>query len=502
MQKNRTDWWRRGMYFKDNKQISLYNFGEKAGLKLDPKNRWIRMSELINWDDLEEEYSCKYCGNNGAPAKPIRLALGALLIKQIESLSDEKVVRHIQENPYMQYFCGIKEFSYDQPFAPSLMVEFRKRFDDEAIWNINEDMFRSKPAENEKDDDNDKPSPPNQGALILDATCAPADIKYPQDINLCNEAREKTEQMVEAMHAGNCGKKPKPRLDKEKARKFYLKVAKSKKRSGNVLRKAIKKQLSYIRRNLNYVDRLIADGHYELLSEKQKTELDTIRKLYDQQKQMIDTRTNSVPDRIVSISQPHVRPIVRGKAAAKTEFGAKVAISVVDGYAFVDNISWDPYNEGGDLIEVAEYYKAAYGFYPEAIMADKIYRNRDNLEFCKSNGIRLSGPKLGRPRRDETVSEKLQAYKDSGVRNMVEAKFGIGKIAYGLRRVMAKLKDTSETVICLAFLAMNLVRKLAFYFVVFRRFLLLWVFEYPLYITAAIYTFRPLKIPEFLSDLT
>jgi hypothetical protein len=446
------------MYFKDNKQISIYDFGEKAGLKLDPKNRWIQMSELIDWDELENEYAGIYCQDNGAPAKPIRMAIGALLIKQIENLPDEKVVQHIQENPYMQYFCGIKEFSYDPPFVPSLMVEFRKRFNDEVIWMINENMFRPKAAPKDKDDDN--PDPPNKGAMILDATCTPANIKYPQDINLCNEAREKTEQMVETMHEGNYGKKPKPRLDKEKARKAYLKAAKNKKRVGNILRKAIKKQLSYIRRNLGYVDKLITDGHYELLTAKQKTELETIRKLYLQQKYMIDNRTNSVPDRIVSISQPHVRPMVRGKAAAKTEFGAKVAISVVDGYAFVDNISWDAYNESGDLIELTEYYRNIYGFYPEAIMADKIYRNRKNLEYCKTNGIRLSGPKLGRPSKADAASDKVQAYKDSGVRNAVEGKFGIGKIAYGLRRVMAKLQNTSESVISLAFLAMNLVKKL------------------------------------------
>jgi hypothetical protein len=451
------------MYRKDNKQISIFEFGQKAGLKLDPNNRWVKMSGLIDWDALEDEYASLFCDDNGAPAKPIRLALGALLIKQIESLPDEKLVLHIQENPYMQYFCGIKEFSYEQPFAPSLMVEFRKRFSDEVIWNINEKLFREQRTsrDDEKDDDDqNKPEPPNKGTLIMDTTCAPANIAYPQDINLLNEARVKTEEMVEAMHAGNYGKKAKPRLDKQKAHKAYLKISKSKKRDARVLRKALKKQLSYIRRNLGYIDSLIAEGHQERLTGKQKAELDTIRKLYQQQKYMIDSRTNRVDNRIVSISQPHVRPMVRGKAAAKVEFGAKVAISVVDGYAFVDAISWDPYNESRDLIEIAEGYRALYGFYPEAIMADKLYRNRENLEYCKSRNIHVSGPKLGRPTK-YSQAEKLQAFQDSGVRNTVEGKFGIGKIAYGLRCVMAKLQDTSQTVISLAFLAMNLVRRLA-----------------------------------------
>ena len=443
------------MYFKDDKQISLYEFGQSAGLELDPQNRWVRMAHKVDWDKIEDKYCGQYCANNGAPAKPVRLAICSQLIKQIEGFADEKLVLHIQENPYMQYFCGIKEFTRELPFVPSLMVAFRKRFGDEVIREINEMLFAPEPADDKADDNDERP---NNGILIMDTTCAPANITYPQDIKLCNEAREKTEEMVEAMHER--GKDEKPRLDKQKARQAYLKVAKSKKRTGNVLRKAIKKQLSYIRRNLGYIDGLMRNC--SKLSSKQKAELETIRTLYEQQKQMIDNRTHTVEDRIVSISQPHVRPMVRGKAAAKTEFGAKVAVSVIGGYAFVDNISWDAYNESADLIPVIEKYRKKYGFYPEAVMVDKLYRNRSNINYCNSKGIRISGPRLGRPKKGETY-DKVQAFIDSGIRNAVEGKFGIGKIAYGLDRVMTKLKDTAETSISLSFLAMNLVKSLTDY---------------------------------------
>lgn len=437
------------MYFKDDKQISLFQFGQTAGMELDPENRWVKMAYKINWDKIEDKYCHLYCLDNGAPAKPIRLAVCALIIKQIEGFADEKLVLHIQENPYMQYFCGIKEFSRELPFTPSLMVEFRKRFNDDVIREINEMLFAPEPAD---DSDDDRP---NDGTLILDTTCAPANIAFPQDINLCNEAREKTEKMVEVMHER--GKSEKPRLDKQKARREFLKIAKSKKRTGKALRKAIKKQLSYIRRNLRYIDGLMEN--HDKLSAKQKTELETIRTLYEQQKHMIDNRTHTVENRIVSISQPHVRPIVRGKAKAKVEFGAKVAVSVIGGFSFVDRLSWDAYNESADLIPAIEKYRKAYGCYPEAVMVDKIYRTRANIKYCNSKGIRISGPRLGRPKKGE-VYDKVAAYRDSGVRNAVEGKFGIGKIAYGLGRVMANLKDTAETSINLTFLAMNLVKLL------------------------------------------
>jgi len=458
------------MYFKDNKQITLCEFGQSAGMELNPENRWVKMSHKVDWDKIEDKYCVQFCQDNGAPAKPIRLAICALLIQSMEGLPDERLVLHIQENPYMQYFCGMKEFSRDLPFVPSLMVSFRKRFGDEILREINEMLFSPEKSDN-GDDDNE---PPNNGTLIMDTTCAPANITYPQDIKLCNEAREKTEKMVEVMHERGDGEKP--RLDKQKARQAYLKVAKSKKRTGNVLRKAIKKQLSYIRRNLSYIDSLMKN--YDKLSPKQKAELDTIRALYEQQKHMVDNRTHTVEDRIVSISQPHVRPMVRGKAAAKTEFGAKVAVSIIGGYAFVDNISWDAYNESSDLIPAIERFRKKYGCYPEAVMVDKLYRNRENINYCKSKGIRISGPRLGRPKKGETYDKK-QAYIDSGIRNQVEGKFGIGKIKYGLDRVLAKLKETSETSISLAFLAMNLVKSLC-------AFLRFWLFG-----------FRFLKISAF-----
>ena len=452
------------MYRKSSKQISIFDFGQKAGVKLDPSNRWVKMANVIDWDELEEEYHSLYCPDNGAPAKPIRLAIGALLIKQIEGLSDENLVQHIQENHYMQYFCGIKEYSYAQPFTPSLLVEFRKRFSENVIAEINERIFSPKPKDTKDDDDN---PPPNKGLMILDATCTPADIKYPQDINLCNEAREKTEDIVETMHRANRGIKEKPRMDKKAARKSYLSVAKKKRRSAKEIRKAIKKQLSHIRRNLGYIKDLINQGHGDMLSNKQQRELHVISDLYTQQLEMYRERKHTVDDRLVSISQPHIRPIVRGKAKAATEFGAKVAIRVIDGYAFTDTISWDAYNESEDLIPSVEKYRNLYGYYPEAVIVDKLYRTRENIRYCKSKGIRISGPRLGRPATGDN-DYKHQQYEDSCIRNTVEGKFGIGKKAYGLDRVMARLRLTSNTVINLSFLAMNLV-KACFTFLLYRR---------------------------------
>jgi hypothetical protein len=164
---------------------------------------------------------------------------------------------------------------------------------------------------------------------------------------------------------------------------------------------------------------------------------------------MYKTKCHKIANRIVNPYQPHVRPIVRGKAGAAVEFGAKVAISLENGYSRIEKLYWDAYNEAGTLIEAIEGYKEWNGCYPEAVLADQIYRNRDNLAYCKENHIRLSGPKLGRPTAKALMkkTEKKIERQDTRERNAVESKFGEGKRKYSLGRIFARLKETAECVI-------------------------------------------------------
>jgi len=132
-----------------------------------------------------------------------------------------------------------------------------------------------------------------------------------------------------------------------------------------------------------------------MLSKRQYKQLLVIQELYRQQRMMYTKQVHHAEDRIVSIHQPHIRPITRGKAKAKVEFGAKVSISMVQGFAFVERRQWDNFNEGVTLIESVETYKNRFGVYPKEVLADQIYRSRENRAYCKERGIRLSGPPLG-----------------------------------------------------------------------------------------------------------
>ena len=440
--------------YKDNSQLRIEDFVFPYG-KLDPENDWVKLAALVPWKVAEERYAARFV-NNGHPAHPARMALGALLIQRRLKCSDQWLVKHVGENPYLQYFIGMKEYG-PCPFRASTLVSFRKRFSEEDLAAILEASVPK--AETEKPDDSDDGNDSsNSGTLVLDATCCPADIAYPQDIDLLNQARENAEKTVDELCEATGQKRP--RMYRKRARKDYLRLSKSKKRSGKVIRSAVRKQLQYIRRDMGYIAELVQKGGK--LSSEQADRLNIVTTVYEQQRLMFESQTHSIPRRIVSLAQPWVRPIVRGKAHANTEFGAKLHISLVDGYARIERLDFEPFNESEDLWRAVARYRERYGCYPERILADKIYRNRQTLAFCKEHGIRLSGPALGKPSNnpDLTRQAKKQEYQDSCDRNAVEGVFGTAKTAYGLGRVMARLQETAVCVIGVALLLFNLSKSL------------------------------------------
>ena len=143
---------------------------------------------------------------------------------------------------------------------------------------------------------------------------------------------------------------------------------------------------------------------------------------------MYRTGTHKVPDRIVSLSQSWVRPIVRGKQTADVEFGAKVEMSVVDGFLRIEDLRWDAFNESTTLKQSVEGYRKSYGHYPARVLADTIFRTRENQKYCKEHGIHLNGPKLGKPFTDpaEARRHKKLEWLESGERGEIERNWNPG----------------------------------------------------------------------------
>ena len=173
-------------------------------------------------------------------------------------------MEQIRENPYLQYFLGFGSYQDEAPFDASMMVHFRKRFDLQLISRINETILKvskdksikmSKKKKDDKNDD-DKGDTPNKGKLIMDATCAPADIRFPTDLSLLNEARFKAEHIIDILYEPLRGKEKKVRTYRRNARKDFLSVAKKKRVTRREIKKALGKQLRYLRRDLAYIKML------------------------------------------------------------------------------------------------------------------------------------------------------------------------------------------------------------------------------------------------------
>jgi hypothetical protein len=466
-------------------KMEFLNFPNPFGVKLRGDNRWARLSRLIPWEEFEDEYA-KLFVNDGAVAYPFRMALGAEILKERLGVTDRELVEQISENPYLQYFLGLPCFSLEAPFDASTLVHFRKRLSAEMLKAINERIALQGVARpgNKSQKETEPPSPPSsstapetppavtvqedsllpQGKLLMDATCAPEDMRFPNDLCLLNEGREVTEAVVDALwkaRPASLRKAVKPRTYRKKGRVAFLSAIRSRKLSSQKLRRALRYQLRCIRRNQKSIARLSQDIPLESIGKRLYRALLVVAELERQQRILISMKEGerrSVPDRIVSVWKPHVRPIVRGKAGCPVEFGAKLSLSVIEGMSFVDRLSWGAYNESGDLIGQAMTYHRRMGYWPASIHADKIYRTRENIAWCKARGIRLSGPMLGRPVADEEARKenRRQQRQDEADRIPVEGRFGVAKRRYGLSRIMRRLQETSESAITMVFPVMNL----------------------------------------------
>jgi hypothetical protein len=443
-------------------QLAFSGFETPFYNQLDPSNRWVVLSAQIPWDDLVNIFNKRNPPKQtGRPALNPRVLIGAVVIKHILNLDDRETVAQITENMYLQYFLGYSSYIREAPFDASLFVDIRKRMGQDLIGEMNQrilefSMERSV-EKKEKTKNNREESPKeegkNKGEVIYDATACPQDIAYPTDHGLLNKAREVTEAIIDALHLKNNHVK-KPRTYREIARKAYLKVAQNKNPSKKVIRKGIRSQLQYLKRNIKTIEKQLDGfvGDFPLSYRLQRSYW-IIQTLKEQQLKMFEDRSHQMQDRIVSIHEPHVRPIVRGKSRSKTEFGAKIHLSLVDGFSFLDTLSWDAFNEGKHMTEYVEKYRARFGFYPAKVMADKIYCTRENRKWLQDRNIKLAAKPLGRP-----SAKAVENHVSPGERNPIEGKFGQAKNGYGMNRIRARLKNTSQSWIASIILVLNLVK--------------------------------------------
>lgn len=462
---------------------------------LDANNRWVAMAEVVPWDEMAKVFFASMSADMGRGSVDLRTVLGALLVKHVEGISDEDTIVYIQENIYAQYFVGLPSFQTAPVFSATLFVEIRKRLGEQGVVYLNEMVLkqakhlqaikhRAQPQRRSSQQDNQDGSDgnsgttakadhsmaktttddvPHRGRLKLDATVAPQHIGYPTDTGLLNNARLSSEELIDVLYYGTGHWTTKPRTYRKVAKNKYLAFAKKRKKNKKAIRRTKREQLGYLRRNLGHInkmlDQLEAEGRSIPWTHYHWRRFWVLQEFFRQQEIMYKDGRRQMDHRIVNIAQPFVRPIKRGKAGADTEFGAKINMSETEGFCRMDRVDFDNFNEGTGLKAQVEAYKQLYGYYPEVVLADRVYLNRVNRKYLKDNGIRTSGPPLGRPPQ-LTKHEKEKRRKENNKRSHIEGKFGQAKSKYGLDDIKTRRQDTSYACIGLILLALN-AKKLA-----------------------------------------
>ncbi|MFH0807090.1 MAG: IS5 family transposase [Elusimicrobiota bacterium] len=427
---------------KDRQTGNLFSELLPFGGKLNLENRWIKLHDLIPWDELEGIYG-KYFSRLGRPGKDSQLINGLLIVKHLLVMSDESVIDCFLENPYVQYFCGYDQFMTNREIEASTLTRMRKRlgvdyfkkFEDEILCILKERKI-IKPKEQ-----------------MVDSTIFPVNIGYPTDTGLIEAVRVWLVEIIKRVRVAG-GMKEKVRTYCRKARAVYLRFQKKRKKTKKETRKARKQLLQFTIRNIRQLKKLLrnAGGVTAVMLKKIKIRLKVAEKIYSQQLEMLKGNLKSVEDRIVSFHRSHIRPMVRGKNGKDVEFGPKASVSEVDGYLFLDKFSTDAYHEGVVLNESISLHEERFGNKPEVIITDKIYGSRKNRENLVKDGIRASLVPLGR-KSELSKEQELWMRKKQRKRNTIEGKIGTSKQYYGLERLRYKNEELN---IRLGLMAMNL----------------------------------------------
>lgn len=422
-------------------------------------NRWVKLADNLPWDKIEKEYNKRLRNrHNGAGNKPARMVVGALIVKHVENLSDEKTIQAIQENPYMQYLLGLPKFTEKPVFVPELFVSVRKRLDHD-FFNLLTLMLAeadgSKPKKGHTDEDGND----HGGTMKIDATCCDAEVRYPTDCNLLEDGSNLIDWLLDKFCTRH--KIIKPRTRRVESRQAFIQLTRKKRKGKKLIDKTKLVQIRCLQADFQTFFDFLGKYSSNLLacfSRRDCKWLMAAIKMYDQQKMMFEQNVRSCVDRIISIYQPHLRPIVRGKAKAKVEFGAKIGASIVNGYTYVDRLSWDAYNESSDLVAQMELYKLRFGMFPKEVQADKLYLGKENRKYIKACHVNCYNRPLGRPPKEENDSHADDKKRAIGERNEIEGTFGTSKRVYRANNIRAKLDDTADTWIGACFFAKNVMK--------------------------------------------
>lgn len=164
----------------------------------------MKKATTIAWNEIEEKHDAAlFLSKKGMSTTLLRTALGPLIIQKQYEYSDRELVEQVRENPYYHFF-GLPGYQDEESFGLSFLVDFRKHLTDNILGDINEMITAYNTSDDDPsaggsggDNESGETSTENKETVILNVTCAPREIAYPQDINLLNEACENLEDLID-----------------------------------------------------------------------------------------------------------------------------------------------------------------------------------------------------------------------------------------------------------------------------------------------------------------
>ena len=358
-----------------------------------------------------------------------------MFLKMYTQLSFPKLLEQLNGNIHFQIFCDIA-------IDPTHPLTNYKLLDDIAM-----EIARGLKIQQQQDllAQMWKPYMKELDTMYTDATCYESEMRYPTDSKLLWEGIEKTYSIMCRMSRSlNI---PRPRTKYLDVRKSTMGYRKQRKHTKGQTRKMQRRLLDLLGKILKEIRKIKRhnDKAGNLLTEREKNDIEIITRMYRQQKshfQSGDSR-ESIQNRIVSISKPHVRPIVRGKEVKSVEFGAKCNNILVDGISFIEKLSFNAFNEGNRLKHCVTLHKRLFGEDVKKIGGDAGYSGTENRNWCKENNIQTSFVKRGRPYSENKKEKDAVRQELARVRaTTMEGSFGTQKEHYSLKRVKARKKVT------------------------------------------------------------
>lgn len=438
------------MLVRDNPQSELADL-PFAEFVFNPDHPLERLAAAIPWPGLLGQLQAFYSEDCGAPSTPLRAKVGTLMLKHLRhNLPDREAVHLVQENIYVQRFCGLSPAQAADYMHPATgLANFRAKIGAQGMALIEEALTAASLGKSSK----------RGGKLILDTTCVPADILYPTDIRLLERCRRAVIRLLR--QAKDFGMAVAYRTYNRTARKIFVQFSKLSKPGEKTRRLVHKRMFQFVRRNLKQLADLRQKATRELgprcrldadvwaFLKGLKTVEGRIRTVLHQQK-LVRQGIVSIPNRIVSFHKDHIRPIVRGKFPLATEFGPKVLFGIVRGCmhriaSFHNNVA-----DVSMITPALRWFKARFGRLPDEVQGDRGFFARWKARVLKAMGITP-----GLQQRGKAIEKSAAHRRMIRQRLVIEARISLGKRKFGWNRCRARIAEHETSWIGLGAAAMN-----------------------------------------------